>query len=125
MKEDEPMGEYLTTVTWHGTNRSKERCGFKNRKTISKNVELAFQSGKRAEYFASWERRYLINEVYDNCYAVAYNGFCYIFNQEDCCVTMYELPTWFGKKKCFRGKERIRNCKKFSNHYLDDTIVLQ
>ena len=37
----------------------------------------------------------------------------------DCgkCKTIIELPVWFGKKKCFDSKTRIRNHKKYAVKY--------
>jgi hypothetical protein len=102
-----------TIVTIHGASRAKERCNVKNVRSAEKNVTLAIQRGKRAADCTSWERAYLESEAYDDCIAVAYNNFCYIFNPSGVCVTIYQLPAWFGKKKHFNGKERIRNYKKY------------
>ena len=102
-----------TIVTLHGVDRAKERCNIKNVRSAEKNVTLAIQRGKRAQDCASWERSYLQKEGYNNCNAIAYNNFCYIVNAENVCVTIYPLPTWFGKKKHFNGKERIRNYKQY------------
>ena len=30
---------------------------------------------------------------------------------------MYELPAWFGHKKRYHGKERIRDAKKYQRFY--------
>ena len=102
-----------TIVTIHGVSRAKERCNVKNVRSAEKNVSLAVQRGKRAEDCTSWEREYLSKEAYDNCIAIAYNNFCYIVNADGICVTLYPLPAWFGKKKHFDGKERIRNYKQY------------
>ena len=102
-----------TIVTIHGVSRAKERCNVKNVRSAEKNVSLAVQRGKRAEDCTSWEREYLSKEAYDNCIAIAYNNFCYIVNSAGACVTLYPLPAWFGKKKHFDGKERIRNYKQY------------
>lgn len=100
-------------VTVHGASRAKERCNVKNIRSAEKQVSLALQRGKGYEYFTSWERSYLQNEARDDCTAVAYNNFCYIVNADGVCVTLYPLPIWFGKKKHFDGKERIRNYKQY------------
>ena len=52
-----------------------------------------------------------------NATAIAYNNFCYIVSEEGFCVTLYPLPVWFGKKKHFNGKERIRNMKAYARNY--------
>ena len=106
-----------TIVTVHGVSRAKERCNVKNVRSAEKNVTLAIQRGKRADDCTSWERTYLENEAHDDCVAVAYNNFCYIINPAGVCVTIYQLPAWFGKKKHFNGKERIRNFKKYNRNY--------
>ena len=119
------MNNYIETVSFHSITRAKERTGMKNEKTISKNIALAMQRGKRAKDFTSWERNYLRAEAYDNCTAIAYNNYCYIVSEDGCCVTMYPLPVWFGRKKRFDGKERIRNYKqycKFRDHNRDCCI---
>ena len=102
-----------TIVTVHGVIRAKDRCNVKNVRSAEKNVTLALQRGKRAEDLTSWEREYLSKEAHDDCTAIAYNNFCYIVNSAGACVTLYPLPTWFGKKKHFDGKERIRNYKQY------------
>ena len=102
-----------TIVTIHGVCRAKDRCNVKNIRSAEKNVALAIQRGKRAEDLTSWEREYLSKEAHDDCTAIAYNNFCYIVNPAGVCVTLYPLPSWFGKKKHFDGKERIRNYKKY------------
>lgn len=102
-----------TNFTFHAMERSKERRNLKNQRSAIKNIELAIERGKRAEDFTSWEREYLYDLATDNCYAIAYDTFCYIVSDEGCCITMYRLPAWFGKKKHFEGKERIRDYKKY------------
>lgn len=101
-------------ATHHGAQRVKERRNLKNSRAIEKQFILAVQRGKTAKDFTSWERNYLTNKAYDDCTTVAYNDFCYIFNSAGACVTLTPLPDWFGKKKHFDGKERIRDYKKYS-----------
>ena len=100
-------------VTGHSMDRVMERCKFKNRRSAEKNMALALQRGKVAEEFTSWERNYLSSEANEDTRAVAYNNFCYIFSDDNLCITVFPLPVWFGKKKRFNGKERIRNYKKY------------
>lgn len=102
-----------TIVTIHGAQRAKERRNVKNIRSAEKNISLAVQRGKRAEDCSSWERNFLAATSRDDCTAVAYNNFCYIFSSDDVCITLYPLPAWFGKKKRFDGKERIRNYKRY------------
>lgn len=106
-------GINTTIVTIHGANRLKERCKVKNNRSVEKNVTRALQRGKHAADCTSWEKVFLLKECHSDCTAIAYNGFCYVFNSNNVCVTLYPLPSWFGKKKHFNGKERIRKFKKY------------
>ena len=101
------------SATNHSINRAKERRNFKNQRAAERNIALAIKNGKRADDLSSWEREFLLGEERDGCSAIAYNKFCYIVNSENVCITMYPLPVWFGKKKRFDGKERIRDYKKY------------
>lgn len=101
-----------TAVTKHSVEKAKERLGI-NRKYAEKRITDALRRGKTAESFSSWERSFLEQEGKDGCRAVAYNGFCYIVGPKNTCVTLYPLPSWFGHKKHFNGKEKIRNAKKY------------
>lgn len=106
-------------VTVHGARRAKERHNLKNWRSVEKNVQLAIRRGKRAEDCTSWEREFLSTIARDDCTAIAYNNFCYIFSADGACVTLYPLPVWFGKKKAFNGKERIRNYRSYCRHNTD------
>lgn len=101
----------MTTI--HSINRTMERCKLKNPRAAEKNINRALQRGKRAEEFSSWERTFLSIEAHGDCSAIAHNGFCYIVNEYGTCITVYPLPAWFGKKKHFDGKERIRDFRKY------------
>ena len=109
----------MITTTLHAMEKSKERLNLKNQRSAIKNIKLAIERGKRAEDFTSWERNYLFNKSTDDIYAVAYNDFCYIVSDEGCCITLFPLPAWFGKKKHFDGKERIRDYKKYCKNNTD------
>lgn len=103
----------MRTNTLHSLERMKDRCNVKNAKAAERIVRLALERGKSADDFTSWERSYLDAEGRNHCRAIAYKDHCYIVNEENICVTVYRLPAWFGKKKHFNGKERIRNLKKY------------
>ena len=100
----------------HAAQRVKERRHLKNSGSVERNMQLALQRGKRAEDCTSWEREFLNTIPRNDCTAIAYNNFCYIFSDSNICVTVYALPAWFGKKKAFNGKERIRNYKSYYRH---------
>ena len=106
-------------VTLHSLERAKERMGM-NKKVAVKQIKHALERGKTAKGFSSWEKAYLEKEAYGGCVAIAYNGYCYIFNNDNDCVTMYSLPVWFGKRKHFDGKKRIRNYKSYSKNMMQE-----
>lgn len=99
-------------TTYHSIDRAKERAGLNERKA-TKMIEHALERGKSASDFSSMEKNFLESGGHNGCTAIAYNNFCYIVNENGICVTLYPLPTWFGKKKHFNGKEPIRNYKKY------------
>ena len=103
-----------THTTLHGMERMKERHGVKNEKSVNKLVALASERGKRAEDCTSWERTYLYAHSCDSCVAIAYGEYCYIIGDNNICITIFRLPIWFGKKKQYVGKERIKNMKVYS-----------
>ena len=111
-KENKPMTTTFSKSTIHSIDRAKERAGINERKA-EKMITLALERGKTYEDFTSWERNYLQNEAYGDCKAIAFNGYCYIVNADGFCVTLYKLPSWFGKKKHYDGKDRIRDYKKY------------
>lgn len=93
-----------------------------NSRKANKLVSLAELRGKCAENFASnVEKNFLLRcEKNNKSKAKAYNNFCYIFNEDNVCVTLYKLPSWFMRKKHYNGKEKIKNVKKYikMNKYL-------
>lgn len=106
-------------ATIHSLERAMERIGF-NEKTADKQFRFAMERRKTCEDFTSWEQKYLAKEAYVGCGAFEYDGYCYIVNELGLCVTIYQLPAWFGKKKHFNMIERIRNMKSYArnNSYL-------
>lgn len=104
-------------MTKHSVYRMKERLGINERKA-KKRLFDAVERGTSAEAFSSWEHSFLVGQSRNNCVAVAYNGYCYIIGEDKVCVTLYPLPVWFGKKKHFDGKEKIRNVKKYYKTHL-------
>ena len=110
------MTTIISYTTCHSIDRAKERAGLNERKA-TKMIEQALKRGKSANEFNSMEKSYLEKQGQGNCTAIAYNNFCYIVNENGFCVTLYPLPVWFGKKKRFDGKEKIRNPKKYRKNY--------
>ncbi len=95
--------------------RTTERAGL-NRKSASRMIENARLKGKEAKEFAKPERRYLENKESEDKKALIYAGYCFIFNKEGLCITMFDVPTWFGKTM-FKGKEQIQDPKIFYKKY--------
>lgn len=100
-------------ASFHSMDRVVERCRL-NRNSAERNIKLARQKGKNSNCFNSYEKEFLLDkEAKFGNHAFVYNGFCYIFADNDICVTVLKLPVWFSKKRYFYRKERIRNVKKF------------
>lgn len=104
-------------TTKHSIERIKDRLGVNARKA-EKRISDAVSRGADAENFSARERKYLLDKADRGCTAKVYDGYCYIVGENDVCVTLYRLPSWFGKKKHFDGKEKIRNYKKYYNNRL-------
>lgn len=104
-------------LTEHSILRVKERAGIKSRRRAETFLEKAMERGKTGTAFSSLERSYLQNIGKNDCSAIAYNGYCLIVGSNRACVTVYELPAWFGRKKRYHGKKRIRNAKKYWRYH--------
>ncbi len=104
--------------TYHSINRAKERAGL-NRKKAEKMMELARSRGIGFEDCKwSLDRMFLINRTNEVAVALAYNGYCFIFNRDTAdCITMYALPKYFGKKKTFYGNSNKRNAARCEMAY--------
>lgn len=105
---------YFTTK--HSIERMKSRLNINERKA-EKRLFDAITRGECADAFSSRERAFLANEGRNGCVAVAYDGYCYILNADNICVTLYPLPAWFGKKKRFDGKTKIRKVKRYYRNH--------
>ena len=114
-------------TTLHALNRAQERTGY-NRDTSERFILNAGKRGKPADAFSSREREYLLNkEARYGHYTVVYNNFCFIYS-EDCgdCITVLEIPKWFGRKQQYDGKQQIRNAKRYIryNYKYDQEDIL-
>lgn len=96
--------------TLHSIDRAKEHAGL-SRRRAEKMMELARERGIGYEECRwSVDRSYLSNRTNDTAKAVAYNGYCFIFDRQSLnCITMYPLPKSFGKKKTFYRKDDSRD----------------
>lgn len=111
------MTSTYSAASFHSIERVKERIGY-NKRNAEKQIERAIARGKTADQFTSWEREYLQGECGESTIAIAYDNFCYIVSEVGKCITVYPLPIWFGRKKHFDGKERIRNMKSYSRNHM-------
>ncbi len=100
--------------TLHGMERSKERLNL-NTKNAARQMELALERGIRAaDCSSTLERRFLADRCLDDSEAIAYNGCCFIVNtQTKTVITVYPLPAWWGKRKRYVGKERVRKARAY------------
>lgn len=97
-------------VTLHSIQRAHERTRYKGKAAI-RFIENGIERGKTAQEFTQKEREYLESVSHNDCIAKAYNGFCFIITESGICVTLYELPKWFGKRRYYNQKRRIRNVR--------------
>lgn len=119
------MTVFIYEATVHSMERIKERAGMKNSEEMARYIASAVARGKRAEEYTSIERKYLetVDRKESNRKAIAYDGMCFIFTaDEEICITMFPLPAWFGKKKHFNGKTKIRHPHRYI-HYNADYLL--
>lgn len=103
--------------TNHSIQRANERTQFSGKSAV-RFIENGIARGKTADDFTSKESIYLANCAKGGCTAKAYNGFCLIIGENGDCVTIYQLPDWFGRKRYYDGKKRVRNVKRYTlSHY--------
>ena len=113
----------FSNATVHSIERGKERLGL-NEKRAEKTIKLAIERGKAYNDFnSSRERKYLKEHTNSEGHALAYNGYCYIISNTGFCITVYELPVWFGKKKQYDGKTEIKNAKTYYRNHCDSEAV--
>lgn len=98
----------------HCLDRAKERLGL-NHKYAASIIERGIQRGQTSSSFRSGsEKDWLEKRSRCGFQALAYNGMCIIVSSDGNCVTVYKLPTWFGKKVRFDHRnKRIRNCARY------------
>ena len=106
-------------ATYHSLERVKERTCLDEDKAF-KQIKKALIRGKSSKDFTSLERKYLENKSHDNVKAIAYNDFCYIVTDEGICITMHKLPFWFGKKRTYNGKDKIKKAKVYTRNHINE-----
>ena len=107
------------TMTRHGYERAKERMNCSG-KSAARFISLAVERGKDYTEFNANERAFLKAKLRTpDTKILVYNGYCFLLNEDNYCITMYELPKWFGKKPThYDGKIKVKNPKKYS-HMVD------
>ena len=103
----------MSNVTAHAIRRTQERAGKKERSS-EEFIEKALKYGKPPGAFFANERNFLkAKETKGDCSILVYQSFIFIVDNDGRCVTMYAVPKWFGKKRCYDGKIKIKNLKKY------------
>lgn len=107
----------------HSLVRAKERLGL-NPSMAEHFIRNAISRGKRIDdYRPGKEREWLEQRNTEGFIILVYNNYCFIVKEESqLCITLYSLPQWFGKRKFYSEKGKIRNyCKyqKFNCWQLD------
>jgi hypothetical protein len=105
-------------MTYHAVKRTQERAGF-NIEGSERFISTAIKRGKSAEMFGSREREYLLwQESKEGCRTIVYSTFCFIVSEDGLCITMFDLPAWFGRKRHYSGKHIIRDAKRYIRYYV-------
>lgn len=107
-------------LSYHGQKRAKKRFGISYDKAESRFEEAKLYGKYKEDYeFRSEEYDYLLSkERHKGNQTVAYNGVLYIFDG-DTCITMFNQPAWFERKKHYEGKQQVRHVKAYMRHYED------
>lgn len=97
---------YLYGCTKHCLKRAKQRMGLNEKKAL-RVIDNARKRGiKSSECHWSSDRHFLERKSGEDVCAIAYNGFCFIMERENlCCITVIELPKYFGRKKMYYRKK--------------------
>ena len=105
-------------LTQHARELAEARTGLPEKRAL-RFLQRATERAKGGEAFSGRQRTYLERQSRDGCRALAYQGCCIIRSAEGRCVTAYPLPPWFHRQQHYRGKEKIRNVKKYVRLYGD------
>lgn len=102
------MKDFEIIASKHSEMRMKERIGMKNSNASRRMVQLAFERGQRAEDIRRAAlRNYIAARNERGAEAVAYNGYCFLFNpQNGVCITVYPLPKELCKQTFGREMPR-------------------
>lgn len=84
------------TTTTHSLIRAKQRIGC-NEKSAKHQFTNALLRGKTPADYKGLERHFLIERMKGGCDIRVYNGYIYVISKGDIIVTLYGIPSWFGK----------------------------
>jgi len=105
-------------LTYHGEKRARKRLRM-NYEAAERKFEQARANGKTKADFEPRSKEYdylLSKEHAGDTTAYAYGGVCFIADGSTC-ITLFNLPDWFEKKKSYNGKTEVRNMKTYIKHY--------
>jgi len=104
------MKRYEKHSTTHSEERVVERLGI-NKKSAIRYIELAVERGITADDCSGKdEAEYLRSKEGRGGYAILYNGNIFVVSTDEyqSVLTAYRAPSWFGKKRRYYQKTRIR-----------------
>ena len=108
----------LKMYTYHSIERTVERAGL-NRKAAIRMIENARTKGKEARDFGKPEREFLEKKTANGRKVLIYAGYCFFFDDQEVCITMFSVPAWFGKTM-FQGKKQIRKPRRYYRRYAEN-----
>ena len=112
--EDERISHERIDVSQHFLSRLNERSR-EHISNVNHFVSLALRKGKNfSNYHHARERGFLESKEVSGCKALAYNGYCLIYDEKDkTLITIYKLPEWFDRAAHSRTKQQRRDWKAF------------
>lgn len=111
-------------ATCHGAQRAKERLNLSSSRADDL-FERVLRYGKRYNSFQNAQQQKYLREKENDSRVFVYEDYCYIFDSNhDVCITTYELPKWFHRGTHYRGKERIRNIRKYNRLYPELSVAV-
>ncbi len=99
----------------HSIQRTIERAGL-SKKAAIRMIENAWIKGRDSQEFGRREREYLQGKETKGRRMLIYAGYCFLFDEDSVCITMYAVPVWFGKKQ-YQGKMEIKNPRRYYRRY--------
>ena len=96
-------------MTKHSQLRIKQRMGYRGR-TAARVVQNALQKGCTADSAPDFPQQFYLRSVTSpGCTARLYQDHCFIFAQDDTCITVLPPPGILRRHPVARGKEHLRH----------------